>query len=103
MRESGIGVLEEGDKQKPVVELFMTGTYGSIEEQLGRAKMTYPKIGEAVDAEDVGKAKGVRAVSEEGQPDRNTDIGDQNEGVLVGSEERSFRNEVYRCGRSSVR
>lgn len=78
VREHGVGVLEEGDEDEPVVD---------------------PEVGMDVDGEDGEEAPGVDGVSESRRPDENADVGDEHVGELVRSEQRGKRGEVCRMYR----
>lgn len=75
VRKSRVGVLEEGDEDEPVVD---------------------PEVRKEVNAEDVQETESHEGVSETSHPDDNANVGDDDVGVLVGSEQRGLGREVVR-------
>lgn len=75
VRKGGVGVLEEGDEDEPVVD---------------------PEVRKEIDTEDVQEAPSLDRVSDSSQPDEDANIGDDDVGELMRGEQRGLGREVVR-------
>lgn len=91
MREEGVGVLQEGDQHKPVVN----PTSCRVSRCILPAMLSYsPEVGKDVDNEDGGETPVADASNETSSPKEDTDVGDHDLVAVMGREHRGGGVEV---------